>query len=113
RIIGCFTISIVVAVCGLAACSREAAPAAAREVSSQSKVAATPPPPAAPVPPVHSGAAGAEHGSWAVAGDSIPEALHEPCDKVHSLVRSVVTSAPPDTKIDEFAGPRPIRFNYS
>jgi hypothetical protein len=44
--------------------------------------------------PKHRGAAGAEHGSWATAGDSIPAALREPCAEVNSLVRSVVGSAP-------------------
>jgi hypothetical protein len=98
-------VSVAVA-CGLLACSREAAPPAAGEVHPQSAVAAT------PAPPVHSGAAGTDHGSWATAGDSVPEALREPCAKVNSLVRSVVGSVPPSTKITEFIGPRAITFKY-
>src|SRR5262245_37507024 len=74
--------SVVAVVCGLVACSREAAPPAAPEARPQSAAAATP-------PPVHSGAAGADHGSWATAADSIPEALRESCAKVNSLVRQV------------------------
>ena len=88
--------SVVAVACGLLACSREAAPPVAREARPQSAVAAT------PAAPVHSGAAGADHGSWATAGDSVPEALREPCAKVSSLVRSVVGAAPPSTKITEF-----------
>jgi hypothetical protein len=62
---------------------------------------------------VHSGAAGAEHGSYASAGDSIPEALDVPCASVNNLVRAVVTAAPSTTKITELAGPRPITFEYT
>ena len=101
--------SVVAVACGLLACSREAAPPAAREVRPQppqSEVAAT------PAAPVHSGSAGSDYGSWATAGDAVPEALREPCAKVNSLVRSVVDSAPPSTKITEFIGPRPITFKY-
>ena len=98
---------VVVAACGLPACSREAAPPAAHEARLQSAVAA------APAAPVHSGAAGAEHGSWATAGDSVPEALREPCANVNLLVRSVAGSAPSNTKITEIAGPRAITFNYT
>jgi hypothetical protein len=61
---------------------------------------------------VKSGAAGADHGSWATAGVSIPDTLREPCAKVNSLIRSVVSSVPADTKITEFIGPRAITFNY-
>jgi hypothetical protein len=93
--------SAVAVGCGLLACSREAAPPAAREARPQSAVAAT-----------HSGAAGADHGSWATAGDFVPEALREPCAKVNGLVRLVVGSAPPGTKITEFSGPRAIVFRY-
>ena len=87
---------VVGVACGLLACSREAAPPVAHEARPQSAVAAT------PAAPVHRGAAGADHGSWATAGDSVPEALREPCAKVSSLVRSVVGAAPPSTKITEF-----------
>jgi hypothetical protein len=92
--------------CGLLACSREAAPPAARQAYAQSAVAAT------LAPPAQSGAAGGDHGSWATAGVSIPDALREPCAKVNSLVRSVVTSVPAGTKITEFIGPQAITFNY-
>src|SRR5262249_35574151 len=55
--------SVLAVICGLLACSREAAPPAAREPRPQSAVAAK-----LEVPPqlssVHSGAAGAGHGSW-------------------------------------------------
>jgi hypothetical protein len=93
-----FAFLIVVAV-GLLACSREPRP--------QLAVAPT------PAAPVHSGAAGADHGSWATAAYSVPEALRGPCAEVNNLVRSVVDAAPPNTKITEFVGPRPITFNYS
>jgi hypothetical protein len=99
--------SVVAMACGLFACSRTAAPPEAPETPAQSAVAET------QAQPVHSGAAGAEHGSWATAGDSIPEALHEPCAQVSGLVRSVVSSAPSNTKITEFIGPRAITFNYT
>jgi hypothetical protein len=98
--------SIIAVACGLLACSREAAPRAAREARAQTAVAAT------PAPMVHSGAAGQDHGSWATAGDSIPDALREPCTSVKSLVRSVVNSVPAGTKITQFIGPRPITFKY-
>jgi len=98
--------SIVAMACGLVACSREAASPAAPETRPQAAVAAT------PAPSVHSGAAGAEHGSWATAGDSIPEALVGPCANVNSLVRSVVESAPQNTRITGFVGPRAITFKY-
>lgn len=97
-------IVVVIVVC---ACSRGPVPPAPAEARPQSAIAAK------PVQPLHSGAAGADHGSWATDGDSIPEALREPCAKVHDLVRSVVKSAPSSTKITEFAGPRPIMFKYS
>jgi len=97
--------SVVGVVCGLLACSRQAAPPATREARPQSAVAATP-------APKHGGAAGAEHGSWAAAGDSIPEALREPCAEVNSLVRLVVGSAPPSTRTTEVIGPRAIAFKY-
>jgi len=42
----------------------------------------------------------------------MPEALREPCAKVNSLVRSVVGTAPKSTKINEFIGPRAIKFKY-
>jgi hypothetical protein len=103
--------SVLSVACGLLACSREASPRAARESRSQSAVAAKPAVPPEPSP-VHSGAAGADHGSWATAGDSVPEALREPCAKVSGLVRSVVDSAPPSTKITELIGPRAITFKY-
>jgi len=98
--------SVVGVACGLLACSREAGPPVAREARPQSAVAAT------PAAPVHSGAAGADHGSWATAGDFIPETLREPCAKVNSLVRSVGGAAPPSTKITELIGPRAITFKY-
>jgi len=97
--------SVVAVAYGLPACSREAAPPAAREARPQSAAAT-------PAPPVHNGAAGADHGSWATAGDFVPEALREPCAKVNSLVRSVVGSAPKTTKITELTGPRAITFKY-
>jgi hypothetical protein len=103
----CRLASVVAVACALLACSREAAPPAVREAHPQSTVAAT------PAPPTHSGAAGADHGSWATAGDSIPEELREPCFKVNSLVRSVVNSATANTKITELIGPRAITFNYT
>jgi hypothetical protein len=99
--------SVVAVACALLACSRELAPPAAREAPPQTTVATT------PVPPVHSGAAGADHGSWATAGSSIPEELREPCSRVNSLFRSVVDSAPANTKITEIIGPRAITFNYT
>jgi hypothetical protein len=98
--------SVVAMVCGLLACSRKAAPPEAREAHPQSAVATT------PAPPVHSGAAGADHGSWATAGGSIPDALREPCAKVYNLVQSVVTSVPAGTKITDFIGPQAITFKY-
>lgn len=91
---------------GFLACSRQAAPPTTRESRPQSAVAAT------PAAPQHSGAAGAEHGSWATTGESIPEALHDSCANVNSLVRSIVGSAPPSTKIKEVIGPRGIAFKY-
>lgn len=98
--------SLVAVAAGFLGCSREAASPATRELRPQSTVAA------APVSPVHSGAAGADHGSWATAGDSIPESLREPCAKVNSLVRSVIGSVPSTTKIIDVIGPRPITFTY-
>jgi hypothetical protein len=98
--------SVMVVASGLLACSREAPPPVAREAQPQSAVAAT------PAVPQHSGAAGADHGSWATAGDSVPESLREPCANVNSLVRSVVDAAPPSTKITEVMGPRAVTFNY-
>jgi hypothetical protein len=98
--------SIVGVACGILACSREPAPPATLAARPQSAVAA------ATAPTAHSGAAGADHGSWATAADSVPEALREPCAKVNSLVRSVVDTAPSSTKITEFIGPRAITFNY-
>jgi hypothetical protein len=92
--------------CGLLACSRRAEPPADRETRTQAVVAATPP------APVHSGAAGADHGSYATAGNSVPEALREPCARVNSLFRSVVSAAPRSTKITELSGPRAITFHY-
>ena len=92
--------------CGLFACSRNPAPPAAPEARTQSAVATT------PAQPAHSGAAGADHGLWATDGNSIPEALREPCAKVNTLVRSVVDSAPKSTKITELIGPRAITFKY-
>jgi hypothetical protein len=97
---------VIVVACGLVACSREALSPVSRAARPQSAVALT------PAATVHSGAAGADHGSWATAGDSVPEALREPCAQVKSLVRSVVGAAPPSTKITEFVGPRAITFNY-
>jgi hypothetical protein len=92
---------------GLLACSRQAAPPTTREARPQSAVAAT------PAAPTHSGAAGAEHGSWATTTrDSIPDALREPCADVNSLVRSIVGSAPSSTRITEVVGPRAIAFKY-
>lgn len=98
-------VSGVAVACGLVSCSREPAPAATRQARAQS-VAAT------PAPPAHNAAAGPDHGSWATDGDSIPEALREPCAKVNSLVRSVVDTAPKSTTITEFSGPRAIKFKY-
>ena len=92
--------------CGLLACSRAAPP-----VRGESRPQTSAVPPAQS--PVHSGAAGADHGSWATPGDAVPEALREPCAKVSGLVRSVVDSAPPSTKITELSGPRGITFTYS
>jgi len=100
----CFA-SVVAVACRLLACSRAAPPQAAREARPQTVVAA-------PAPPVHSGAAGADHGSFASAGDSIPEALRVPCASVTNLVRAVVSAAPSITRITELAGPRPITFEY-
>jgi hypothetical protein len=97
---------VIVVTCGLLACSRETPPPVPREARPQSAVTA------ATASPVHSGAAGADHGSWATAADSVPEALREPCAKVKSLVRAVADAAPPSTKITEFMGPRAITFNY-
>jgi hypothetical protein len=97
---------LVAVACALFACSNEAAPRAVREVHSQSAVAPS------PAPQIHSGAAGAEHGSWATAGDSVPEGLREPCARVSSLVRSVVGAVPSSTTITEFSGPRAITFRY-
>src|SRR5215831_20198046 len=91
--------SLVAVACGLLACSREAAPPAASGAHHQSAA------PATPAPRVHSGAAGADHGSWATAGDTVPEALREPCAKVNSLVRAVADAAAPSTKITQFMGP--------
>ena len=100
--------------CGLTACSRQSEPAA-RETHPQAKVA-VPPAPTAPLttpsPSVHAGAAGADHGSWAAAGDSVPEALRDSCAKVNDMFRTVVGAAPPSTKITELVGPRPITFSY-
>jgi hypothetical protein len=93
-------------ICGLLACSRAASPAS--ESRPQTAVSAVPSSPEL----VHSGAAGADHGSWATAGDSIPEEIREPCAQVSSLVHTVVDSAPPSTKITELRGPRAITFNY-
>jgi len=102
-----WSLAFVVALgCGLFACSRNPAPPAAPEARTQSAVATT------PAQPAHSGAAGADHGLWATDGNSIPEALREPCAKVNSLVRSVVGSAPKSTKITELIGPRAITFKY-
>jgi len=97
---------VIVVTCGLLACSRETHPPVPREARPQSAVTA------ATASPVHSGAAGADHGSWATAADSVPEALREPRAKVKSLVRAVADAAPPSTKITEFMGPRAITFNY-
>jgi len=95
---------VFVVTCGLLACSRETPPPVPRRTRPQSAVTTS---------PVHSGAAGADHGSWATAADSVPETLREPCAKVNSLVRAVADAAPPSTKITEFMGPRAITFNYS
>jgi len=97
--------SVVGIGCGLLACSHQAAPQAMREAHPQSAVGTS-------AAPAHRGAAGAEHGSWATAGDAIPEALREPCAAVNRLVRSVVGSAPPSTKITDVIGPRTITFTY-
>src|SRR4051812_20310458 len=106
--------SVLAVVCMLLGCSRQAAPTAAHESHSQSTVAAKPAMPAraAQASPVHSGAAGGDHGSWATAANFVPEALNESCAKVNGLVRSVADSAPASTKITEFSGPRAITFQY-
>ena len=92
---------------GFLACSRQAAPPTTREARPQSAAAAT------PSAPTHSGAAGAEHGSWAATTtEPIPNALREPCAGVNRLVRSIVGSAPASTKITEVIGPRAIAFKY-
>jgi len=96
----------VAAMAGLLACSHQAALPGAGQSRPQSAVAAT------PVAPRHRGAAGAEHGSWATTGDFIPDALRDPCAAVNRLVRSVVGSAPPRTRITDVIGPRAITFMY-
>jgi len=100
-------VSIVGVACGLLSCTRQAAPPPAiHEARPQPAAAVT------PVGTTHSGAAGAEHGSWATDGDSVPEALRQPCADVNTLVRSVAGAAPPSTKITEVVGPRAIVFKY-
>ena len=84
-------VASVSAMVGLLACSRQVA---------------------TPVAPRHSGAAGAEHGSWATTGDSIPDAFRDPCAQVNRLVRSVVGAAPSSTRITSVNGPRAITFTY-
>lgn len=101
---------IVGAVCGILACSREAPRPAARQVQTQSAQAAAVA--IAPKAPRHAGATGAEYGSYATAGDGIPETLREGCSEVNRLVRSLVDAAPASTKIGEVTGPRPILFHY-
>src|SRR6266446_6705691 len=99
--------SVICVACGLLACSRgEAPPVPVAARPNPAAVATTP-----AVPP-HSGAAGADHGSWATDGDSIPEALRAPCTSVNSLVRSVVDATPTSTRITELIGPRSITFSY-
>jgi hypothetical protein len=93
--------------CLLFACSHEQAPPVPPAALPKPAPVAT-----TPAAPVHSGAAGADHGSWATAGDSIPEALRAPCANVNSLVRSVASAAPASTRITELSGPRPITFAY-
>jgi integrase-like protein len=100
-------VSALALMCGFLGCSPDAAHPAAREALSQTAVSKKP-----AMPPVHSGAAGADHGSWATAGDSVPEALREPCANVSGIVRSVVDSAPASTNITELVGPRAITFKY-
>jgi len=104
-----FSAFCLLAVCGLFACSRQEAPPAPIVRAVQPKPAEVARTPAASV---HSGSAGADHGSFAAAGDSIPEALRAPCASVNSLVRPVVAAAPNTTRITELAGPRPITFEY-
>ncbi len=99
RVVGLIGVSVILA------CSQREAPKA--RPATRPKPAAT-----TSAAPVHGGAAGAEHGSWATAGDSIPTALREPCAKVNALVRSVAAAASKSTKITELAGPRPITFAY-
>jgi hypothetical protein len=91
---------------GLVACSRQTPPPVSREARPQSAVTAT------PASPVHSGAAGTDHGSWATTADAVPDALRESCANVNSLVRVVADAAPPSTRITEVIGPRAITFNY-
>ena len=100
--------SNIFAVCGLLACSRQEAPPAPNSAPPKPAPVTT-----TPAAPVHSGSAGADHGSWATAGDSIPEALRTPCANVNGLVRSVVAAAPRRTRITELAGPLPIIFSYT
>jgi hypothetical protein len=92
--------------CGLLACSHEEAPQIPRAAPPKPAVAAT------PAAPVHSGSAGSDYGSFAAAGDSVPEPLRASCTKVNNLVRSVVGAVPTTTRITELIGPRPITFNY-
>src|SRR2546426_269017 len=100
-------LSVICVVCGLLSCSRGDTPPRPPAAPHKPAAVAT-----TPATPVHSGAAGAEHGSWATAGDSIPETLRAPCANVNSLVRSVVGAVPATTKITELSGPRPITFQY-
>jgi hypothetical protein len=100
-------VSTTFVVCGVLACSREEAPPVLPAARPKPTTTAT-----TQAALVHSGAAGADHGSWATAGDSVPEALRAPCANVNNLVHSVVDAAPASTKISERIGPRPITFAY-
>jgi hypothetical protein len=100
-------LSAILVAFGVLACSREEAPTALPAAQPKPAASAT-----TQAALVHSGAAGADHGSWATAGDSVPEALRAPCANVNSLVHSVVDAAPTSTKITELIGPRPITFAY-
>ena len=98
-------------VVGLLACSRKETPPAQRAAAPEA-AAVAPTAKATPAAPVHSGSAGSDYGSWATAGDFIPETLHAPCAGVNSLIRPIVDAAPKSTKITEFSGPRAITFAY-